>query len=63
MAMSKEELYQAFREVASLEFAHISFDDSQFQYVFSDKFENRMKTLIHQMNRKGNKKTHDRKEQ
>lgn len=48
MAMTKQELFQAFREAASLEFAHIPRDDSQIQYVFSDDFEKRMKALIEQ---------------
>ena len=48
MSMNKQELFQAFREVASLEFAEVPRDDSQINYTFSADFEDRMNFLIRQ---------------
>ena len=48
MSINKQELFQAFREVASLEFAEVSRDDSQINYTFSADFEDRMNFLIRQ---------------
>lgn len=48
MSMNKQELFQAFREVASLEFAEVPRDDSQINYTFSADFEDRMNSLIRQ---------------
>lgn len=46
MAMTKEELLQAFREVASMEFADIPRDSSLIDFVFSKDFEDRMNSLF-----------------
>ena len=46
MAISKAEFKQAFREVASLEFSHITQDEKSINYKFSDRFNNRMEKLI-----------------
>ena len=55
MSMSKQELFQAFREVASLEFAEVPRDSSQIQYIFSTDLENRMNALIKQMSAESEK--------
>lgn len=49
MSINKQELFQAFREVASLEFAEVPRDDSQINHTFSADFEDRMNSLIKQM--------------
>lgn len=46
MAITKAELKNAFREVASLEFSHIPTDETSIKYNFSDKFNKRMQKLI-----------------
>lgn len=48
MSINKQELFQAFREVASLEFAEAPRDDSQINHTFSADFEDRMNSLIRQ---------------
>lgn len=48
MSMNKQELFQAFREAASMEFAEVPRDDSQINYIFSADFEDRMNSLIRQ---------------
>jgi len=48
MSMNKQELFQAFREAASMEFAEIPRDDSQIQHIFSADFEDKMNILIRQ---------------
>lgn len=52
MSMSKQELFQAFREVASLEFAEVPHDNSQIKHSLSKNFEERMNALIKQMSEK-----------
>lgn len=49
MSINKQELFQAFREVASLEFAEVPRDDSQINHTFSADFEDRMNTIIKQL--------------
>lgn len=46
MAMTRAQLNQAFREVASMEFADIPCDEAQIQFNFSDKFTQKMEKLI-----------------
>lgn len=46
MAMTKKELLQAFREVASMEFAEFPRDSSQIEFVFLKDFEDRMNSLF-----------------
>lgn len=46
MAMTREELNQAFREVASMEFADIPCEEEQISFCFSDKFTRKMEKLI-----------------
>lgn len=48
MSINKQELFQAFREVASLEYAEVPRDDSQINHTFSADFEDRMNSLIRQ---------------
>ncbi|MBQ2900331.1 MAG: hypothetical protein IJE49_12720 [Agathobacter sp.] len=46
MAMTRAELNQAFREVASMEFADIPADESMIPFEFSEKFTKKMEKLI-----------------
>ena len=46
MAMNRAQLNQAFREVASMEFADIPSDETQIQFNFSDEFTKKMEKLI-----------------
>lgn len=46
MAISKAELKQAFREVASMEFAEIPCSEEQIVFTFSKKFHKKMEKLI-----------------
>lgn len=46
MAISSNEFNKAFREVISTEFSHISTDESSIDFIFSKKFEQKMKKLI-----------------
>lgn len=46
MPMTRAQLNQAFREVASMEFADIPCDEMQIQFNFSDKFTQKMEKLI-----------------
>uniref|UniRef100_UPI004056E156 hypothetical protein n=1 Tax=Agathobacter sp. TaxID=2021311 RepID=UPI004056E156 len=62
MSMSKQELFQAFREAASMEFAEIPRDNSQIKFVFSKDFENRMNSLIKQMSKESKKSLRDSSE-
>lgn len=62
MSMSKQELFQAFREVASLEFAEVPRDNSQIQHIFSTDFEDRMNALIKQMSEESEKLPKDSSE-
>ncbi len=59
MSINKQELLQAFREVASMEFANIPRDNSQIQHIFSNDFENRMNSLIKQMSEESRMATCD----
>lgn len=44
--MKKAEFKNAFREVVSLEFSHIPYDESIINYTFSNKFNKKMEKLI-----------------
>ena len=57
MSMSKQELFQAFREAASMEFSNIPRDNTQIRHNFSKDFENRMNALIMQMSEESKKTT------
>ena len=46
MAMSKTDFKNAFREVVSSEFAHISTDENSIDFTFSERFNKRMEKLI-----------------
>ena len=46
MAMTRAQLNQAFREVASMEFADIPCDETLIQFNFSDRFTQKMEKLI-----------------
>lgn len=46
MAMTRAELNQAFREVASMEFADVPCNEEQIQFTFSDNFIKKMDKLI-----------------
>lgn len=46
MAMTRAQLNQAFREVASMEFADIPWDEAAISFSFSDKFLQKMEKLI-----------------
>ena len=46
MAMSKTDFKNAFREVVSLEFAHIPTDENSIGFTFSERFNKRMAKLI-----------------
>lgn len=59
MSITKQELFQAFREVASLEFAEIPRDNSHIQLTFSRDFEDRMNVLIKQMSKESKKSLKD----
>lgn len=62
MSMSKQELFQAFREVASLEFADVPRDNSQIKHSLSKNFEERMNALIKQMSEESEKLPKDSSE-
>jgi len=55
MSMNKQELFQAFREAASSEFADIPRDDSHISCALSAEFENRMNSLMNQASEVGEK--------
>ena len=55
MSMSKQELFQAFREAASMEFVDVPRDNAQIRHNFSKDFEDRMNALIRQMATKDKK--------
>lgn len=62
MSMSKQELSQAFREVASLEFAEVPCDNSQIKHSLPKNFEERMNALIKQMSEESEKLPKDSSE-